>query len=101
MVQPDVEAGRKDAQEAVQDVVLRMGANFEHGGSVTIVDFERYYEGVAAGIVHDQYFKHILRSSWGLEADERCRYARNQHRAREWHIQVSSEYGICGRNDGW
>lgn len=97
--QPHVEAGRMDRDEAARELL----SNFaDHGrdGRLTLADFERYYEGVSAGIDSDQYFKHIVRTAWGLDTDAHSRYARNLYRAKDGHLQVS-EGGLIGRNDGW
>jgi len=97
--QPDVEAGRKDNDEAMAEFLLKL-EDICRGDRLTLVEFQHFYEGVSAGIDSDQYFKHIVRTAWGLDSDMRCHGARNMHRDKDGHLQVT-EGGICGPNDGW
>jgi len=97
--EPDVEAGRKDIEQALMDFILSV-EDSSRNGRLTLEDFERFYESVSSGIDSDNYFQHIVRMTWGLNSNEHCHGARNCHRGRDGSLQVT-EGGICGRNDGW
>lgn len=95
--QPAVEAGRLSADEALRDLLMKLGDR-STTGNLSLADFERYYETMSAGIDNDQYFRHIVRTAWGLDPDENSRGARNKHRSMDGSLQVNNGW-IIGRND--
>lgn len=95
--QPAVEAGRQSKEEALHELLIKLGDR-NPTGRITFADFERYYEAVSAGIDNDHYFNHVVRSAWGLDTDEASHGARNKHRMQDGSLQVRDGWMI-GRND--
>lgn len=93
---PDVEAGRKNKREAEFELLVALGElDADRDGRLTLYEFLRYYEGFSAGISNDQFFAHVVRSTWGLDPGPHGQNARNKRRAHEGNIRIT-ESGLSG-----
>lgn len=93
---PDVEAGRKNKREVEFELLVALGElDADRDGRLTLYEFLRYYEGFSAGISNDQFFAHVVRSTWGLDPGPHGQNARNKRRAFEGNIRIT-ESGLSG-----
>jgi len=67
---PDVIAGKKSADEILQEFLGNFEVGGEVDGKVTEDEFIAYYQRLSASIDHEDYFELMIRNAWHLSGGE-------------------------------
>jgi len=67
---PDVKAGRRSANEVLQEFLDTFDVGGEVDGKVTANEFENYYNNISASIDEDDYFELMIRNAWHVSGGE-------------------------------
>jgi hypothetical protein len=63
---PDVLAGRRTAQQILEEFLETFDVGGEKDGRVTRNEFRNYYTNLAAAIDNDDYFELMIRNAWHI-----------------------------------
>ena len=67
---PEVIAGRKSANQVLEEFLDTFDVGGEKDGKVTRTEFENYYANIGANIDNDDYFELMIRNAWHISGGE-------------------------------